>query len=127
MTAFDKDGPTDGPAFRERYGTVLSSEGNTFVTSEVEHKEDRDAADKITWRCTFEYPRLRTMEALGSGWANRADLFLPVKDGTMWGIRWDTGIGGIRGLVQYIVFRLVGHKGVRRAIVDPVKGHFEGR
>jgi len=123
VTAFGAAGPLDG-AFQAKYGNILSRQGNVFLTQEEEGTDE--SAGKITWRCTFEYPSRRVMEALDSSWANRVDLFRPVKGGTSWSIRWDTRIGGLKGIVQYVVFRLIGHRRLRRAMVDPVKAQLEG-
>jgi hypothetical protein len=125
VTAFDKDGPLEGE-FKTKYGSVLSRDGNVFVTQEeVGNGKDGDA-EKITWRCTFDYPSRRLMEAVDSTWANRVDVVRPARGGTRWSIRWDTHVGGVIGLVQHLVFRLVGHRRIRRAMVDPVKEHFKG-
>ena len=126
VTAFGNDGPLDD-AFQIEYGELLGRNGNVFVTQEEDTKGGDEGPKKTTWRCTFEYPGRRMMETLDSSWSDRVDLFRPVRGGTRWRIRWNTRIGGIRGVAQYLVFRLVGHKRLRHGILDPVRGHFDAR
>ena len=116
VAVFDRRGPINEEAFRAKYGTVVSREGDIFVTREQLGEEQ----EPITWRCTFQYPAQRTMEAVDSLWAHRVDRFRPVNGGTRWTIRWDTRIGGLRGLAQYVFFRMAGHRRIRRRIVDEV-------
>jgi hypothetical protein len=85
-----------------------------------------EGGERITWRCTFEYPTRRVMEALDSDFSHREDTFRPVGRGTMWDIRLDTRVGGLHGIVYYINFLLVGRRKLRRDIVEPVRRHFEG-
>ncbi len=119
VTAFGEEGPLSDEAFRAKHGNVLSREGSTFLTREVE------GDDEVRWRCTFQYPELRSMEALDSSWSSRTDTFQPRRGGTTWTIHWTNGSMGVKGIAQHLAFRLPGHRRVRRAIVEPVTRHFK--
>ena len=125
VTAFAEGGPVDAKDFREKYGEILSRDDNVFLTQEVDGDKSSARANRITWRCTFQYPSRREMEALDSRWSDRVDIFRPAKGGTRWTIRWSTRVKGVLGLAQILMFRLAGHKNARRFIVAPVRGHFE--
>ena len=125
VTAYGNDGPLDD-AFQAKYGKVVSNQTNVYVTRENEGRDGDEGGREITWSSTFEYPTRRVMKAVNSRWANRVDVFRPVRGGTKWSIRWDTRVGGIRGAAQYLVFRLMGQRRFRRTVVDPVKRYFEG-
>ena len=125
VTAFGRDGPLDAESFREKYGVLLRREEDAFIVQEDVRAFPEDEPLLITWRCTFRYPLSRTMEALDSRWANRRDTFREVDDGTAWRVQWDTWGRGLRGIIQYLAFRLVGHRRIRRELLDPVKEHFE--
>ena len=127
VTAFGKDGPVDDAAFQEKHGNVLSRHGDVFMTQEEDRGDGNEVAVRIRWKCTFEYPTRRVMEALDSSWADRVDQFRPASGGTVWRLYWDTHIGGLKGMAQYLVFLLVGSRRLRHNIVDPVKEHFEER
>ena len=125
VTAYGNDGPLDD-AFQAKYGNLVSNQRNVYVTREEDGRDGDEGREEITWSSTFEYPTRRVMVAVDSSWANRVDVFRPVRGGTKWSIRWDTRVGGIRGAAQYLVFRLMGHRRFRRAVVDPIKRNFEG-
>ena len=127
VTAYGPDVPADETAFQAKYSKVLSREDNVYVTQEEERKYEGEEPEKFTWRCTFEYPSLRTMQALDSGWADRTDRFRPEGGGTRWSIRWNTRTGGVKGLAHYLTFLLLRRRQLRGAIAVPVKAHFEGR
>ncbi len=124
VTAFGDSGPMSDPAFRDKHGEVLSQNGNTYTTQEEARPGEEGEVERITWRCTFEYPLRRSMVAMDSTWANREDTFRPQERGTRWTIRWDTRVGGGRGIAQYIVFCILGHRRSRRKFMEPVVGHF---
>ena len=125
ITAYGRDGPVSEEAFQEQYGAVVEREGNSFVVREDVRRYPDDEPEFITWRCTFSFPSDRTMEALDSTWAHRYDSCRSVPGGTLWRVQWDTRVGGLRGVAQYLVFRLVGHRRMRRRLLDPVMQHFE--
>ena len=118
VTAFGEEGPLSEEAFRARHGDVLSREEDVFLTREGEGDEE------IRWRCTFEYPERRVLEALDSSWSSRTDTFRPRSGGTAWTIQWTNASTGVKGVVQYLVFRFLSQRRVRRAIVEPVRSRF---
>ena len=127
VTGYGKDGPLPD-SFQAQYGKLVSNNDNVYVTEELEDsdEEGEESGEKITWNTTFEYPSRRVMEAVDSSWANRVDLFRPVRNGTRWTISWDPRVGGIRGVAQYVAFRLAVHRRFRRSVIDPVRAHFDG-
>ncbi len=124
VTGYGPDGHIDEERFREQYGTVEERDGNVFVVKEDVRRYPEDEPELVTWRCTFDYPSSRTMEALDSTWANRRDTFQAGGAGTTWWVRWGTRIGGRRALAQHLAFRLVGRRRTHRELFDPVKRHF---
>ena len=127
VTGFGRDGPLAEQAFQEKYGTVIERHESTFVVQEDTRASPENEPDLVSWRCAFDYPTSRSMEAMDSTWAHRRDTFRSVRRGTGWRVRWDTQLGGLLGIAQYLVFRLVGHRRVRRQTFDPVREHFEQR
>ena len=125
VTAYGADGPTSEDAFREKYGKVVERDGNTIVTEEDVRGYPEDDPDLIRWRCTFDYPSDRTMEAIDSNWAHRRDTFRFDGDATLWRVQWNSRTGGLKGIAQYLFFRLAGHRRLRAETLDPVKQHFE--
>ena len=125
ITGFGRDGPVDDQSFQEKYGTLTERHGSTIVVQEDARVNPEDEPDLVSWRCTFDYPTSRTMEALDSTWAHRRDTFRSVGSGTRWSVRWDTQLGGLLGIAQNLVFRLVGHRRIRKQTFGPVRQHFE--
>ena len=125
VTAYGKDGPLSDDTFLEKYGTVIERKGDTILFEEDVRAYPEDEPDLVSWRCTFDYPVSRTMEAIDTSWADRSDSFRSLPDGTRWDVQWQTGVGGIRGIIQYLFFLLVGHRRMRREMLDPVRAHFE--
>jgi hypothetical protein len=117
VTAWGPDGPTDAAAFRKKYGAVQEASGNTLVA----HEEGEDG---IAWRCTFEYPTRRVMEAVASRWADRTDTFQEVAEGTRWSITWRIKARGLAALLQWLYFQLRKRKQMRAELVEPVAQHF---
>ena len=125
ITGFGRDGPIDEQAFEEKYGTVTERQESTFVVREDARANPEDEPDLVTWRCEFNYPTIRSMEAVDSTWANRSDTFHSVSGGTRWSVRWDTRLGGMLGIAQHLVFRAFGHRRIKRETFGPVREHFE--
>ena len=146
VTAFGKDGPVSLDAFQEKYGEILSQEGNVLVVEEwvgMEEEEDEeewdgeeegedeeeadeeDESDYITWRCIYDYPNRRFMEAVDSNWADRLDQFRAARGGTRWEVQWRTKTGGVKGMLQYLWFLVIANRNYRRNILDPVRQHFK--
>ena len=125
VTGYGPDGSLDEATVQEKYGEIIEREEGAILVREDVRRYPEDDPELITWRCPFEYASSRTMEALDSAWADRHDSFEAEDGGTLWTVRWNTRIGGLRGLVQYVVFRLRAHRWTRRDLLDPVKDHFE--
>ena len=125
VTAYGEDGPLGEEAFQKEYGEVLEQEGNSYVVREDVRRYPDDPPELITWRCTFDFPESRNMESLDSVWAHRRDTFRSDGEGTMWRVDWDTRVGGLRGIIQYLSFRIVGHRRTRRHIMGPVQERFD--
>ncbi|MBI4298825.1 MAG: hypothetical protein HY666_03600 [Chloroflexi bacterium] len=123
VTAFGKDGPVNQETFDKRYGKLMSREGDAFIVKEEISRGGE--SEHVVWRCTFRYPQHRLMEAVDSLWADRLDQFRTARSGTYWRIQWRTKTGGIRGVLQYLFFRLIGYREPRRNIIKPVQRHFE--
>ena len=113
VTSYGPDGPSDDDQFREEYGEIVDREGDALYVREDVRRYPEDDPELITWRCLFDFPKSRSMEAVDSVWANRYDRFEPEGDGTRWTVVWDTRVGGLKGIVQWLVFRLFTHKGMR--------------
>ncbi len=124
VTAFGADGPVSDEAFASRYGVVLGRDGDSIVVEEDVRHYPEDEPELVRWRCTFEYPTARRMDAVDSIWSDRYDSFRSEKDGTRWSVRWRTKIGGLHGAAQYIYFLLVGGRRMSREVFDPVRKHF---
>lgn len=124
VTGYEPDGTLDDATVQEKYGEILEREDAAILVREDVRRYPEDDPDLVTWRCTFEYASSRKMEAVDSVWADRFDSFEAEGGGTRWTVRWNTRIGGLRGLVQYAVFRLRTHRSMRRDLLDPVKDHF---
>ncbi|MBI4336820.1 MAG: hypothetical protein HY683_03190 [Chloroflexi bacterium] len=120
VTLCGNEGPLDEAAFTERYGTVLERQGNEYRVREPE----RHGQSEVTWRCLFEYPSRREMEALGSSWADRIDTFEEAPGGTLWTVTWRSKVGLLRGLIHWFVFSLRIKVRQRRLVVEPVLQHF---
>ena len=125
VTAYGKDGPLSDDAFQEKYGTVTERKGDIIEFEEDIRAYPEEEPDVISWRCTFDYPVSRTMEAIDSSWADRSDSFRSQPGGTRWDLQWQTGVGGIRGVVQYLFFVLVGQRRLCRELLDPVRAYFD--
>ena len=102
VTAYGPDGPLDDDRFREEYGDIVdrNGDGETVYVREDVRRYPEDDPELITWRCLFDFPKSRTMEAVDSAWADRYDQFEPEGDGTRWTVVWDTRVGGLKGIVQ---------------------------
>ncbi len=118
VTAWGPDGPEDEDAFVEKYGEILERTEGAIVTQET--GDD----DTLTWRCTFDYPARRVVEAVDSTWSDREDDFWEVSEGTRWVVTFVSKRGGLVGVMQWIFFRLMTRRNVRRVIVGPVLAHF---
>ena len=125
VTLYGQDGPLNLKSFHEHYGEIISESHNQFVIREDVRRYPDDDPELVTWYCSFRYPNFRKMEAVDSKWAHRQDSFEVEGKNTKWTIRWNTHIGGLRGVVQYIIFHLFGHRGIRRDLMNPTTNHFD--
>ena len=130
VTAYGRHGPISDEEFQQKHGErpwILQRDENTVVVREDVRRFPDDEPDLITWRCTFDYPVARSMEAVDSTWAHRRDTFRAVPGGTRWRAQWDPQAGPLRGVIQYLFFLAVRQRRMRREMLDPVKKHFESR
>lgn len=118
VTAWGPDGPDDEAAFTEKHGAVIERSDGAMVTREAGDDE------ALTWRCAFEYPASRVMEAVDSTWSDRLDEFRDTARGTRWVLTFVSKRDGFVGVVQWLFFHLMTRRNVRRAIVGPVLAHF---
>lgn len=117
VTAYAPGGPVSEEALRTKYGRILSREGNTYLFEE-------DGEEKARWRVRFEPPTRRVMEAIDSRWSDRTDLFQQARGGTRWTVVWQSKVGGVRGVLQLLVFHLFHKRRIRREIIQPVVDSF---
>ncbi len=122
VTAFRRNEPIDEEDFQQKHGEIVSRERNVFMTMEEESVQDGTPA--VRWRCTFEYPIRRVMEAIDSLWANRTDTFRMVHGGTHWSIEWMSKTGGLKGLLQLIYFKLRSRHIYYSRFILPTLEHF---
>ncbi len=118
VTAYDFEGIFDHTLFTKKHGDIQKIEANILTT-----KDSQDGYD-LTWRCTFDFPNRRSMEAIDSNWANRTDTFTTANLGTQWTITYETKRGGPAGGVQALFFYLFTKKRVYQSFVEPVINHF---
>ena len=118
VTAYGSEGVVDSTIFTEKHGEIVQSKGNILTT------KDTQAGYDMTWRCTFEYPNKRLMEAIDSNWANRTDSFTMTTLGTQWAITFETTRGGPAGGVQTLFFHLFTKKRIYQLSINPVIQHF---
>ncbi len=118
VTAFAVTGRTGRRALEERYGRLVGRDGDTYTFKE-------DTEEGITWRCTFQPPTQRVMQAPGSQWSDRIDWFYPWGEGTLWTVIWEGNARGLRVFTQWLGFQLKGKKRAYAQVVGPVVRHFE--
>ena len=118
VTGVGPDGPLDRALFTQKYGEMVEESSETIVTRVSEGDGD------IIWRCTFEYPTRRVMEAVDSPSADREDTFETVKGGTKWTVTVHSKKSGLNGLVQWLYFQAIGKYRVGVPVLSPVIFHF---
>ncbi len=124
VTGYGADGPIDEAAFEKEYGKILETDGDALITrEEIVHYADEEP-ERLTWRCTFRYPAGRTQEAMDSSWAHRTDTFRVVNGGILWSVRWDTRVGWIKGILQWLFFRFRGRKRAHIQLLEPMVAAF---
>ena len=125
VSAYDDDGPVSQELFAAEYGRLVESDGDGFIVEEDVRRYPEDDPDLIRWRCTVRYPESRSKEALNELWAHRMDRFRSVDKGTAWKVSWTPRARGLKLVLQYLVFQLIGRRRLKRELVDPVRAHFE--
>ncbi|MCH7713564.1 MAG: hypothetical protein IIC99_08065 [Chloroflexi bacterium] len=120
VTACSATGRIDRKALREKYGTLIAQDGDTYTFKETLVGEDAP----ITWRCSFERPNHRAMTAEGKNWADRYDYFQPMEGGTWWSIVWVPKAGGLRAYSLWLGFQIRSKRRIFRETVQPVLDHF---
>ena len=118
VTAFAATGRTGRRALEERYGRLVGRDGDTFTFKD-------DTREGVTWRCTFQPPTQRVMQAPGSQWNDRIDWFEPWGEGTFWTVVWEGKARGVRVFTQWLGFQLSGKRRAYAEVVRPVIMHFE--
>ncbi len=86
-------------------------------------QDNTEAANR--WRCSFEPPRRRVMQALESTWSDRTDTFEPAGDGTRWTLTWELKAQGIPAWFKGVFFRFKDRKQVYANLVQPVIEQFQ--
>lgn len=125
VTAFGPEGPVDEQRFRERYSVDIRHSCDGYIYTEDIRRYPDDPEEIITWRCTFKYPRHRSITALDSDWSDRHDNFEPLENVTRWTVQWSMHGGPAQKLIRFLFFKLVRGKVIRREIQDPVVRHFK--
>ena len=118
VTAYPAQGTPEPRLLQEKYGSLLSQEGNSYI-----FQENTEAANR--WRYTFEPPGRRTAEAIQSTWSDRTDTFEASGEGTLWTITWQPPGRGAPFLLRWLFFRLKDRKRVYDQIARPVVEHFQ--
>jgi len=119
VTAFCLNGEIDLSAMEQRYGRLLNREGNTFNFLEP-------IGGGIHWRCVFDPPRQRVMQAIDSTWSDRIDSFEVADGGTLWKITWQLKTRGLARFTQWLAFQLRVRRQIRANMIQPVISHFRG-
>ncbi len=126
VTGYGAGGVIDEEDFQSQFGEVLEREGDTLVLREDTRLHPDDAPVMVTWRYTFDYSSQRGMETSDSMWANRYDTFRPADGGARWTVTWVTKRSGPRSILQYVFFKILGRRRIRKQVVEPVSRQFSG-
>lgn len=130
VTAYAITGRTGRRALEEKYGRLVGRDGDTYSFQDTASKDKPnapkdDSPEGVIWRCTFDPPNRRIMEALDPKWADRTDWFEPWDEGTLWTIVWVGKSRGFRTLAQWLLFQVKGKRQATAGVVRPVVAHFE--
>ena len=118
VTAFPAGSAPDDRLLEEKYGRLLSREGNCYT-----FQDNTESANK--WRCSFDPPHRRVMQALESTWSDRTDTFEAAGDGTRWTLSWELKSEGITALCKTLFFRFKDRKQIYNDLVQPVIDQFQ--
>ena len=130
VTGFAVTGRTGRRALEEKYGRLVGRDGDTYSFQDTARKDGPnapkdDSPEGVIWRCTFDPPKRRIMEALDAKWADRTDWFEPWEEGTLWTVVWVGKSTGFRIFAQWLLFQLKGKRQAIAEVVRPVVAHFE--
>ena len=117
VTAFPARGEPNTRALEERYGQLLSREGDSYTFQDKATAENQ-------WQCAFEPPRRRVMRSVASTWADRIDIFEPSGEGTHWTLLWEPKTRGAPALFKSLFFRFKDRKELHARLVQPVLDQF---
>ncbi len=117
VTAFPAVGEPDHRLLEEKYGRLLAQEGNCYT-----FQDTTEAANR--WRCHFDPPHRRVMQALESTWSDRTDTFEASGNGTRWTLTWELKARGSPTLFRWLLFRFKDRQQIYRGLVQPVLEQF---
>ena len=118
VTGYPASGQPDHQALEERYGRLVKWEGDSYTFEE-------NTEEGASWRCAFQPPKRRVMEALESNWADRIDQFENSSGGTLWTVIWESKSRGLASYTQWLFFQLRGKRRVYQQFITPVAQHFQ--
>ena len=118
VTACSPTGRIDRRALREKYGRLVAQDGDCYTFRE-------EAENGLTWRCTFDRPNRRLMEAQDSRWSDRWDYFQTVPGGTLWTVTGEPKGRGLRTYAQWLGFQWRTKRRIYREAIQPVLSHFQ--
>jgi hypothetical protein len=124
VTAFGENGLLDVDRVAERYADNMHQDGEYYVYTEDVRMHIDNPEQIITWRCSFDYPKSRTMRAVDSNWSHRTDFFQPDRDFTYWTVQWDIQDSFIKSMIKWFVYKIGTHRVLKRRILNPVIEHF---
>lgn len=118
VTAFPAGSEPDRRRLEEKYGRLLAQEGNCYT-----FQDNTAAANR--WRCRFDPPHCRVMQALESTWSDRTDTFAALRNGTRWTLTWELKERGSPALLRWLLFRFKDRRQIYRRMVQPVLDQFQ--
>lgn len=125
VTGYGADGVIDDEVFKAQFGEVLERNGDILIVQEDTRLHPDDPPHLVTWRYAFDYLSGRSMETSDSTWANRYDTFRAAGDDTKWTVTWVTKRRGPRSIVQFVFFKILGRRSIRRRVIEPVSRYFQ--
>lgn len=118
ITGFGPIGISNQRTFKMKHGQIKESSKNEFIT--VQGRGD----DNVTWRCTFDYPVSRHMEAIDASWSDRTDTFERHGQETLWKITFHTKASGFKVITQWAFFHLISKRRIQAQLILPTLEHF---
>ena len=117
VTRFPASGRPRRRTLEEFYGRLLQQDANVYTFQDRNDEEAR-------WRCRFDPPNFRVMEAVDSPWADRYDVFEPSGEGALWTVSWQLKDKGFKAWMQWLTFRLGGKRQAYEQTIAPILSHF---